>query len=160
MKEASELEKFLLEQVGEGQHDSAGKFTLARGKALEKLANFQLPRETAWVSKLVQAAVAGGSSGIAVRQTPTDTFFVFEPPAGWTLTSVEEAFYDPEVCPERALDHFKRGLWPVSIRDMRPFRLVLPGSTEALFWTGEEFQRRKAETPKYLELTVSHRIFF
>lgn len=157
MKEASELEKFLLEQVGEGQHDSAGKFTLARGKALEKLANFQLPRETAWVSKLVQAAVAGGSSGIAVRQTPTDTFFVFEPPAGWTLTSVEEAFYDPEVCPERALDHFKRGLWPVSIRDMRPFRLVLPGSTEALFWTGEEFQRRKAEPPKYLELTVSHR---
>jgi hypothetical protein len=157
MNEASELEKFLLEQVGEGQHDSAGKFTLARGKALEKLAGFQLPRETAWVSKLVQAAVAGGSSGMAVRQTSTDIFFVFEPPTHWTLTSIEEAFYEPEISADRALDHFKRGLWPVSIRDMRPFRLVLPGSTQALFWTGAEFQRRKTEPVKYLELTVSHR---
>ena len=157
MNDVSELEKFLQDQVGEGQHDSAGKFTLARGKALEKLAAFQLPRETAWVSKLVQAAVAGGSSGMAVRQTSTDIFFVFEPPAGWTLNSIEEAFYDPEVCPDRALDHFKRGLWPVSIRDMRPFRLVLPGSTQALIWNGEEFWRHQAKPVKYLELTVSHR---
>lgn len=157
MSDVSELEKFLLAQVGEGQHDSAGKFTLARGKALEKLASFQLPRETAWVSKLVQAAVAGGSTGIAVRQTSTDIFFVFEPPPDWTLNMVEDAFYDPEVSPDRALDHFKRGLWPVSIRDMRPFRLVLPGEPQALFWTGEEFQRRPSEPVKYLELTVSHR---
>ncbi|MBN9420381.1 MAG: hypothetical protein J0I12_33340 [Candidatus Eremiobacteraeota bacterium] len=157
MSDVSELEKFLLEQVGEGQHDSGGKFTLARSKALEKLANFQLPRETAWVSKLVQAAVAGGSSGMAVRQTNRDTFFVFEPPADWTLAGVEEAFYDPEVSSDRALDHFKRGLWPVSIRDARPFRLVLPGIDQALIWNGQDFQRRPCEPVKYLELTVSMR---
>jgi hypothetical protein len=160
MGDESELEKFLSEQVGEGQHDSAGKFTLARKKALEKLAEFQLPRETAWVSKLVQAAVAGGSGGMAVRQTNSDTFFTFEPPPYWSLDSIEEAFYDPEVSSDRALDHFKRGLWPVAIRDHRPFRLVLPGSNQALIWNGLDFQRRPADSVQYLELTVSLRSRF
>ena len=158
MSRLSELEQFLLEQVEEGTHDSAGQFTLSRDKALEKLAAFQLPRATAWVLKVVQAAVVAASDALFVRQTGTDTEFLFTPPSHWTLDMVEAAFYDPEIASERALDHFKRALWSVSLNDMRPFRLVLPGSTGALVWTGHEF-RRLAAAPqnRLLLLTVSHR---
>jgi hypothetical protein len=153
----SELEEFLQEHIAEGSYDSAGQFTLSRDKALEKLAAFQLPRATAWVLKVVQAAVAGHSDGLYVHQTSTDTEFLFAPPQAWTLDRIEAAFYDPEVSGDDALDHLKRALWSVSLSQMRPFRMALPGCPNALLWTGREFRKLPAQPPKWLTLTVSHR---
>lgn len=158
MDELSDLDRLLLEQVEEARLHSAGSFTISGEKALEKLAAFQLPRETAWASKLVQAAVVGGARSLIVRQNNSENVFVFEKPSlTWTVNQVEAAFYDPQVTTDSALDHFKRGLWPVSIRDMRPFRLVLPGASEILFWDGERLRRRPGAPAKNLELSVSNR---
>ncbi|MFN8611570.1 MAG: hypothetical protein U0931_28760 [Vulcanimicrobiota bacterium] len=156
--ELSDLDRLLLDHVEEGQLDSGGSFTVSGEKALEKLAAFQLPRPLAWVSKLVQAAVAGGTSRFRVRQSNGENVFVFEAPSlKWTVAQVESAFYDPQPCPDRALDHFKRGLWPVSVRDKRPFRLALPGASEVLFWDGIRLRRRPAKARPHLELAVSNR---
>lgn len=47
-----------LSQVAEvGQVDGEGEFTVSHQQAARKLARFSLPRPTAWVAKLVQAAV-------------------------------------------------------------------------------------------------------
>lgn len=159
MSRLSELEQFLQDELQGGIHDSAGQFTMARQKALEKLGSFQLPRPTAWVLKVVQAAVAIGSPALFVSQTGTDTEFRFSPPSHWTLDCMEGAFYDPEVSPDRALDHLKRALWTLALQQLRPFRLVLTGCPEALVWSGQEFRRLPAQAPKYLLLTVSHRSF-
>lgn len=60
-----EIEKYLKSERMEGRPDSSGSFTLASSKALEKLSKHTLPRESAWVLKIVQAAVAGGAERLS-----------------------------------------------------------------------------------------------
>lgn len=79
MDGCSELERFLQEQVAQGVVDSSGSFSLSRAKALEKLAAFQLPRQTMWILKLVQAAVTSGAESLTIQQTSTDTELYFSP---------------------------------------------------------------------------------
>ncbi len=160
MARLSELEQFLQEQVREGQTESSGVFTLAREKALEKLGAFQLPRPTAWVLKLVQAAVAGGASELVIRQTATDTEFYFTPSETWTLDEFADSFHDPQVSPRRSLDHLKRGLWSVALNDMHPFRISVTGASEGLIWSGADFRRIPCPTQKNVSVTVSHRTAF
>ncbi|MBS2035221.1 hypothetical protein JST97_09540 [bacterium] len=158
MDELSELDRLLSDQLDEARLDSAGSFTIAGEKALEKLAAFQLPRENAWACKLVQSAVVGGAHSLSVRQTNGENVFVFEKPSlKWTLSQVEAAFYDPQVSSDLALDHFKRGLWPTAIKNKRPFRLALPGVSEILFWDGSKLRRRAAPPGPNLELAISNR---
>ena len=52
------LEAYLLAQSDEAVLDSSGTFTMDRLKALEKLAQFQLPGEHHWALKDVKAVVA------------------------------------------------------------------------------------------------------
>jgi len=160
MSRPSELEQFLQQQVQEGCLDSSGEFTLAREKALEKLAAFQLPRSTSWVLKVVQSAVAGKATAVEIRQTSSDTEFTWDPPEHWNLDLFEQSFHDPEVSSCRAMDHLKRGLWSCSLNEMRPFRLVLPLTYEALVWTGLKFERPKCQPGKLLQLTISHRTLY
>jgi hypothetical protein len=160
MGRLSELEQFLQQQVSEGERDSSGQFTLSRDKALEKLAAFQLPRPSAWVLKVVQGVVAARADSLTIKQTSTDTEFYFAPQQPWTLAMIEGAFYDPETSSCRGLDHLKRGLWAVSLNEMRPFRLALPQHPEALIWTGLEFRRVATPPPEVVVLTVSHRTLF
>ena len=58
----SSLDEFLAAEMSEGVKDSSGQFTLAPEKAIEKLAAFQLPGESSWVGKVIQAAVTAGFS--------------------------------------------------------------------------------------------------
>ncbi|MBT9583947.1 hypothetical protein IV102_11440 [bacterium] len=160
MGRLSELEQFLQQQVDEGQRDSSGQFTLSRDKALEKLAAFQLPRASAWVLKVVQGVVASQAPSLTIKQTSTDTEFYFDPAQAWTLAMIEAAFYDPESSDSLALDYLKRGLWAVSLNEMRPFRLALPNHPEALVWTGQEFRRAAGQSPDSVSLMVSHRTLF
>ena len=66
---ADELDLFLTQLGGEGVRDSEGSFTVAGDRALKKLAVHQLPREAAWVLKVVQAAVQARASTIRVDQS-------------------------------------------------------------------------------------------
>ena len=58
----------LLNQLSaEGELQSSGRFTVDVSKAKEKLAQFQFEDAFYYILKLVQAAVAGGASGLALQ---------------------------------------------------------------------------------------------
>lgn len=160
MARLSELEKFLTDHIAEGRRDSSGKFTLSREKALEKLSAYQLPRPSAWVLKIVQGVVASGAKNLVIKQTATDTEFFFTPANSWTLEAVAEACFDPTSSEDRGLDQLKRGLWSISLNDMHPFRIALPGFDQALIWTGQDLQQAACPPSAEVVLTVSHRTCF
>lgn len=153
----SQLEEFLASQVEEGIHDSSGLFTLDSNRALEKMAAFQLPRSTAWILKVVQAAVSAGASWLSIDQTTTDTVIRFDGGADWKIRELEVHLCDPEVCPVRALDHLKRGLWHVGIHGGRPFQIRPPGKAQSLVWTGARFHVLDGPSETAFQLVVSHR---
>ena len=64
-----ELDLFLNQLSKDGVRDSEGFFTVAGDRALKKLAVHQLPREAAWVLKVMQAAVQARASYIHVLQS-------------------------------------------------------------------------------------------
>ena len=160
MARPSELEEFLQSQIQEAAKDSSGRFTLSRDKALEKLAAFQLQGTHWWVLKIVQAAVAVRAQELSIRQTGTDTEFYFSMTEFWSLEQVEEAFHDPEVSSDPGLDHLKRGLWSVSLHNMRPFFMAAPGWNASLVWTGKTLQRGPTRARENLLLAISHRTMF
>jgi hypothetical protein len=74
-----DLKKFLQDQVAEGKVDSQGAFTVAREKALTKLAYFGLPSDFDWVLKIVQAANIWRAPKLQVRQSRVATSFFLCP---------------------------------------------------------------------------------
>lgn len=157
MNRPSELEEFLHAHLSEAVRDSSGRFQLAREKALEKLATFQLPRESAWVLKVLQAVYASGAPALSITQTRTEIRFGFRPQSKWSLDEFELEYFNPENHPHPDLNHLKRALWGPGLHQKRPFRFCLQGSTEALLWDGQEFSRQPANAQDRAELTVSHR---
>ena len=155
--EASPLDELLAAQVSEAQLDSSGAFTLSREKALEKLAEFQLPGPASWVSKVIQAAVAANWSEIRIQQTSTSTDITFVGNSIWTLEAIEGTFFDPETSSDRGLQHLKQGLWSVGLHGRRPFLFYLPRSSGALLWDGQALSRQPAYSGHLAVLTISHR---
>ena len=115
---------------------------MARQKALEKLANFQLERESAWILKVIQGTVAAGCSFLMIRQTDLETQITLDPQEVWSVTALEEAFFDPEVSPYPGINHCKRGLWAVGIRGKRPFRWAPAQSDTGLIWDGLQMHQK------------------
>lgn len=116
-----------------------GGFTVAREQALLKLANYQLPFEGAWGMKVVQAAVAWEqSSEIKVTISRTEAFFAFQCPEELSLEEIENAFYNPEPHPDRAVRHLVSALWAVGIAKKHPFVLSFPHQESSLRWNGKE----------------------
>lgn len=142
----SELETYLRSQTDEGQPDSTGAFTLEGQAALEKMGRFQLPRDTAWILKIVQAAVAGECSALTVKQGLTVTSMVFEGGEDWSLEQVEQGFFDPLPASSPALNHLKSALWNVGFAARRPFQYSPRGSSQSLVWNGQTM-RRLARSP-------------
>jgi hypothetical protein len=159
MEAASELQTFLQAHRAEGEQKEEGEFTVAREKALSKMAEFQLPFKGAWALKMVQAAVAGGvAQAIRVDQTYSETRFYFSVSAQWKLSTLEDAFFEPEPEQDRSLDHLKRALWTVGLNQKRPFQINLPGFQDMLVWTGERLLRVPCpSTYNCFFLAVSHR---
>lgn len=157
MGQSSELEDLLRAEIGEGVKESSGSFTISREKALEKLAAFRLASETAWVLKIVQAAVASSCTELDIRQTSTGTEFHFSGETGWSLAQVEAEFYQVESSTDPSLEYLKHGLWSVSLNGMRPFSLVSSSWPEALLWTGDRMLRKPVRAQTKTVLTISHR---
>ena len=80
MTKQLDLGAFLSDQTSEGTVDSHGEFTVSHSQAARKLARFALPRASAWVSKLVQAANRWSCSALQIRQTSSETLFHFGMP--------------------------------------------------------------------------------
>lgn len=93
-----DLKAYLDAQTREGTMDSEGSFTVAREKALRKLASFALPGEYDWVLKIVQAANAWKAEKLVVCQTRVATSLFFCPTPGLqfpTESAVVEALNSP-----------------------------------------------------------------
>ena len=73
-----DFQTFLENQEGEGEYQSTGEFTIDQRHAASKMAKFALPRSTAWVCKLVQAAVGWPVKALSVKQGKVYTIFYFE----------------------------------------------------------------------------------
>lgn len=82
MEQGLDLKAFLDSQVQEGVVDSRGAFTVAREKALKKLASYALPGDYDWVLKVVQAVNVWAAPRLVVQQSRVATSFFFCPPAG------------------------------------------------------------------------------
>lgn len=62
----------------EGKVDSSGIFTMDLRKAIEKLAQFQLPQHYFYIPKMVQAAVAGGATWVQVKINESRVLIEFD----------------------------------------------------------------------------------
>lgn len=74
------LETYLEQHRTEGESQGTGDFTVEHQKAARKMARFALPRRTAWVCKLVQAAVGWKINQLTINQGKTYTVFHFDWP--------------------------------------------------------------------------------
>lgn len=159
MEAPSQLEMFLNTHRADGKMmEQEGSFTLAREKALQKLAGFQLPFEGAWAVKVVQSACRiNNQSRIQIQQTVRETRFGFDCPVNWTLDSLEAAFFRPEPGPDPAVNHLMSALWTVGVGKKRGFLLTLPELVEGLLWDGQSMHRLPLNEPIGCSLTVSHR---
>ena len=73
-----DLSSFLAEQASGGTSQGGGGFTISHEKAARKMAEYSLPREYAWVLKLIQAGVSWGCTGIKITQTRVESTIHFE----------------------------------------------------------------------------------
>lgn len=120
------------------------------------MAGFQLPRETAWALKLVQAAVVSNSPYFKVIQTRRETRFHFRPDDDWNPDNLRQAFLNPEPTPCRSLDSLKRGLWFIGLREKRAFMMTFASTPQALIWNGEDFFEEEVERNEDCCLTLAH----
>lgn len=85
-----DLRAFLTEQSSAGTSLGEGDFTVSLEKAALKMSRYSLPREFAWVLKLVQVAVSLHCSALRVIQTRTSSTFFFETDSPRLLATVQE----------------------------------------------------------------------
>lgn len=81
MSKQLDLGAFLKDQADDGTMDGRGEFTVSHTQAARKLAKFALPRPSAWVCKLIQAANRWNCEAVQVRQTRTESLFHFSLPS-------------------------------------------------------------------------------
>ncbi|MBX3168508.1 MAG: hypothetical protein KF760_13910 [Candidatus Eremiobacteraeota bacterium] len=112
MSNLLEVDDLLTQLSSEGELQSSGRFTVDVSKAKEKLAQFQFEDAFYYILKLVQAAVAGGASGLSL-QSRTAEVEVTILGLGFTPYQLENVLYSlmadsSETTP--ALRHFAMGL--------------------------------------------------
>lgn len=139
MELPSELEAYLKEVSSQGETvDTEQTFSLAREKALEKLATYQMPFEGAWALKVVQAAVAARSvTSIKVTLGIKETCFAFSGSHNFELSELEQAFFDPEYAERTDLIHLITALRVIGYHQMHPFWLGCPREGRVLIWDGD-----------------------
>lgn len=157
MDRPSDLEQFLQQLTASGTSQGEGQFTLAREKALEKLAEFQLPFEGAWSVKVIQSLVASNvNSPIAVSQTRRLTVISCADPPFWDLDGLEQAFFTPQPQGIRTLDHIVAALWAVGLNGGRSFEVSLPHEPSVLLWDGQTMHRVQRAPGREFRLSVTH----
>lgn len=112
MSQLLDVDDLLNQLSGEGELQSSGRFSVDVSKAKEKLAQFQFEDAFYYILKLVQAAVAGGASGLSL-QSRTAEVEVTILGLGFTPYQLENLLYSlmadrSETTP--ALRHFAMGL--------------------------------------------------
>lgn len=128
-----------------GTLQSEGSFTIAGDAAIGKLAAFQLPRQSAWILKVIQAAVTSGAPSLKIGQSHQSTTFEYEMEPTFSIAELKEALLKPQlgkVAP--AVGHLAVGLRAVGFGDKRAFTLAYDadGVRTFLGWNGSSLVQR------------------
>lgn len=154
----AEFEDFLKRQES-GFLDSSGEFTISTHKALEKLAQFQLPNPAYWILKVLQAAVCARASQISVSLDRWLIKLSFDIDEEFSPADVQRAFGSLEPGVSASAELLGAGLRAVGVNSERKFALKLlgKGGTDTLLWDGTDLAlRHEASTgPARVELEVS-----
>lgn len=155
-QETSAARAYLDQLASDGVYDSSGSFTIGEKAALEKLGAFQLPREAAWVLKVVQCAVAWGADDIDVKQGRSHISFAFARPDEFDLKAVEEAITSTEYKGSAYVQHLAVGLRAVGFGQWRNFQLRCydSDSLRSLRWDGEALSVDERDLASSLKKTV------
>lgn len=154
MSSQLDIGSFLAQQTAAGEVDSQGDFTVSHNEAVRKLARFALPRTTAWVSKLVQAAVRWGCLSLHLTQAGPETNFHFVMDDGIPVPNEQDilsALVSAGVTGPRAVDAFGLALRGLVEQAQFSFLLVCASSE------GEEPKRIYAGS-HYGALTENQRM--
>ena len=142
-----------LSSAGEVKSEGSG-FSIAQEKAWEKLGAFQLPFESAWVLKVVQAAVVGGALSIEVVQTRSETHFTLSSLTGVTWNSVQKLLFEVDSASESASSHLAVAFRTLAKSVGNPFLVNFPGDS-VVVWDGSAFQAAEP-TSDIFEIKISH----
>lgn len=150
------VSQLLREASSSGTVDSQGVFTIAGEAAIGKLASFQLPRQSAWILKVVQCAVAWGAEAIEAQQTNEATYIGFAANGPFDIDGLQEALLEVDYDGERYLEHLACGLRAVGFGDKRPFsvRVYHQETLDTYRWDGRELFREKSSISKVVACTV------
>ena len=154
--DASHIDQLIAKAIDVGTFESEGKFTLAAGAALEKLAAFQLGRPSAWILKVIQAAVALKGQQITIVQSTEGTGFVIDDPELFELPDFEKALLATDVVLDGGVGHLAIGMRAVGFGDQRPFTLALEGDGQQILFHSDGKAFSRSEKP--IENSSSHRI--
>lgn len=155
------VDSFLEEASQLGCLDSEGSFTIAGQEAVGKLASFQLPRPSAWILKMVQAAVTSGASELCVKQSADVTTFRFDPTKLVEVDDLQQALLSPDMQAPDFLKHLAIGLRTVGFGDGRAFTMAVgrEDRRELFGWDGQQLSRQshQVETPTaaYIHIGVA-----
>ena len=157
MEHPNELELFLQNQTTVGQSQGEAGFTLAREKALKKMADFMLPSKGDWAVKVFQFLVACRPIGkITITQGRTCTTFTSTVKLPVGLLDVEQKFFNPDPHKDNKLNHLASALWAVGVAQKRGFQISVPKEKEALFWSGADLFREPRKPTTELQIVVTH----
>jgi hypothetical protein len=120
------------EERADGELVSAGSFRLDRGRAVDKLAHFQLDDPRRYVAELLAAAVCSGATGVHVRNDADDFELEWDGdhPTKAELDGLfDHIFYRGTDRRQRMLQHLAQGLFGAAGLDPRWVRLLRPGLT-------------------------------
>lgn len=154
MSEASDLEWLLAGESSQGQYDSSGRFTLDSEKALETLARQTWPSPEAWILKIVQAAVTSEATQLVIKWSQHQLEFLLDPRSPWNPEQIEAEFYSTNPCPDRSLEHLKRGLWVWLASEAR-FAYTLANSGQSLVWQNRQFSTQPCKSQPSLSLKIT-----
>lgn len=154
------IARFLEHASGHGSKDSEGVFTIARGKAIAKLAAFQFHNPRTWILKIVQAAVASGSSGLQIKQGSKSTRFQFSPALAFCPEELEALLTGQPGSFSRHTQNLAVGLRAVGFAGNRPFTFAtsVGRRCEVFSWNKGDLKRRTieldSEAPPFIEIEV------
>jgi hypothetical protein len=150
MKNQDPLQRLLQTASQVGTLDSQGSFTISGDAALGKLANFQLPRKSAWILKMVQSAVTAEATFLSIAQSNETTTFVFHPGVEFRVEQIKEALLSPQLVGPTAIQHLAVGLRAVGFGDGRAFTLALDKEDVRTYfgWDGTQLAQRVETLPE------------
>ncbi len=156
------LDRFLGDAAELGKLDSQGSFTIAGEAAIGKLASFQLPRKSAWVLKLVQAAVTSGAPSLAITQSRKTTTFTFQPRCEIDISDLQQALTEVEHSAPAPIAHLATGLRAVGFGDRRAFTLALEtdGHRELFGWNLTQLARQSEAQTNQTSTTITLGVAF